>query len=573
MKKSISLLLAICLFLSSIVFLAGCARQQVTPDDKVDSSKSQLYISNYEGGFGREWLDEAAERFEEKYADVSFEPGKKGVQIRISSSVNGKTGDTFIKSLKSDPNEVIFTEDAFYYTITSGGYAADITDVVTGSLSDYGEDGTIEDKLDPTLKNFFNLATEEGGKKYYALPHYEAYYGIVYDVDLFDERGFWLTTDPSYPYAKKEDFELDSTLIKSNGPDGKPGTYDDGLPATYDEFFALCDYMKAKGVTPFVWPGGVPAQATLSLCQLWADYEGKAGYELNFTLNGTATSLIDYLDNGETLNASGEYNHMLSDTVITTENGYLLQKQAGRYAALEFAKKLIDGEYASVKSFGNDGNALTQDTYLRSNVATDTPIAFLLDGVWWENEADEEGIFKNLEKFGVSRDSRKFGWMPMPKASAEQVGDKRTIAADATSVCFINSNVKDENKLKLAKEFLKFVHTDEELQNFSMVTSALKAFKYPMPEEKMEKMTYFGKQIASLRNNENVEIAYPVSNNSVYVNHYSMFDGRKVWDNTVYNSSDPLVIFKKSPATTIKDLFDNITNNKGSSWWTSSMLR
>ena len=42
-----------------------------------------------------------------------------------------------------------------------------MTDVVTEVLSEYGEDRSIEDKMDPIISNFFK--TSEG--KYYGIPH------------------------------------------------------------------------------------------------------------------------------------------------------------------------------------------------------------------------------------------------------------------------------------------------------------------------------------------------------------------------------------------------------------------
>lgn len=45
-------------------------------------------------------------------------------------------------------------------------------------------------------------------------------------------------------------------MQKSCGPDGAYGTPDDGLPSSLEEFAQLCDYIKSKGGSPFIIPGG-----------------------------------------------------------------------------------------------------------------------------------------------------------------------------------------------------------------------------------------------------------------------------------------------------------------------------
>ena len=84
--------------------------------------------------------------------------------------------------------------------------------------------------------------------KYYALPHYSVYQGLMYNIDLFEKKGLY--------FAKETDNGNDGFVVKgeekSCGPDGVYGTSDDGLPSSYEEFFKLCDYMVQRGVTPFV---------------------------------------------------------------------------------------------------------------------------------------------------------------------------------------------------------------------------------------------------------------------------------------------------------------------------------
>ena len=552
MKKCLSIIVMLVMSVVLLLPLAACNREMVNPNDKIDETKTQLRISNYQGGFGRVWLDNAAERFEEKYKNESFEPGKTGVEIHITSSINDTAGPTFLNGLPNNPNHIIFTENVSYDAVLAGNYAADITDIVKEQkLTEFGEDVTIEDKLDTSLSKYF--ATTVG--KYYALPHYEAYCGIVYDKDLFDIKGFWISASGEYTKNK-------SNL--SNGPDHRAGTYADGLPATFDEIFALCEYMTQKGVTPFTWAGGVPVVATYALVNLWADYEGKENYYLNYSHSGTATTLVNSMGGTGKPNASGTYDDMMPATPINESNADLLKRQAGRYVALDFMQRLVsNGNFYTDLSFSpSETNLTAQGTYLLSRLeSTKKPIAFLFDGVWWENEADESGKFEEYSVYGETRQTRKFGWLPFPKATTTQLNDadnRRTISTNCNnSLSFINGNIKDENVLKCAKKFYQFIHTDNELQEFSVVTGTLKPMKYSIPLEKQNKMSAFGKEILALRANEYVDIVYTYARTDDFVNHPENYYPETIaWNTSLgYN---PAVIFKAGN-TTIKDIYDLLT--------------
>ncbi len=548
MRKTTKILSVVLATVAASTAFASCGREVIN-DLSGDSSKTNILVSNYEGGFGRAWLDKAAERFEALYADEVFEEGKKGVDIIIDSNINDKAGSTFISGLKNSTAHVIFTEDAPYYDIVSGGYAADITDVVTGSLSTFGEEGTIEGKLDTAVSNYFKTSEN----KYFALPHYEAHNGIVFDVDLFDKKGLWLNANGGFGGRN-------ATL--SNGPDGTPNTYDDGLPATYDDFFKLCDLMLQKGITPFTWAGGVQVLSTHALVNLWADYEGKDNYYLNFSHSGTATSLVNSMTGDGTMNAQGRYDDMMAATEITEANANLLQRQAGKYVALNFMKRLISNSsyYTDLSFAPSESNLTAQGTYLLSRLeSSKKPIAFLMDGVWWENEADTNGKFREYEVYGETKMTRKFGWMPFPKATATQVGENRTMATNCNnSLSFVNGNITDAVILRVSKLFLQFVHTENELQEFSVNTGTLKPLNYTIPQTKMENMTYFGKYILELRNNPKVDVVYTFARTEDYINNAAKYHPDEAFANGTY-AKNPAEVFKNNPSVTVKTYFDLFT--------------
>ena len=332
--KSLTMMMALAFVGSSVACGGGSS--------SVDKTKTQLYISNYDGGYGSDWLYDIAKEFEIEYAETSFQDGKKGVQIHFDCSKNN-TGASALSSMASSRNDVYFTEACYYYDFVSSNKLLDITDVVTGNNLD---NKTVEGKLSAEQKEYYK--TTDG--KYYGLPHYLGYNGIMYDMDLFAERNLYMKDGGGYVTK--------ATDKKSKGPDNVAGTSDDGLPATYAEFYALCNRMTQIGITPFIWSGEYSFYTDWLLTALLCDYEGLEQMMLNYNFNGTAKNLVSVKDGQVT---------KLGDTQITNATGWKLYAQAGRYYALDFLKTIIDRGYVAETSFSpNTSNISAQDDFLMS---------------------------------------------------------------------------------------------------------------------------------------------------------------------------------------------------------------
>lgn len=197
---------------------------------------------------------------------------------------------------------------------------------------------------------------------------------------------------------------------------------------------------------------------------------------------------------------------------------------AGRYYAVDFVEKILSkSNYHHDLAFNTTHSHMdAQDDFLYSK-DEDRRIAMLIDGNWWENEAD--GTFADMsngkDDDPNSRHSRRIGYMPLPKATEDQVGEGVTLTDFLYSMGFINANVTDPVKLDLAKKFLKFVNSQESLEEFTVITSAPKSLEYEMSEESLEKMTYFGQSVWSTR--QHATVIYPYSTNRLYLNHQSDF--------------------------------------------------
>ncbi len=488
MKKVLAAILAAVMTVS----VAGCGAKRTA---EVDENKTTLYVGNYAGGIGDEWLMSAIAKFEEKYADVSFEEGKTGVQVLIGD--NNKTsmiGTELVKMVSNSQNEVFFTETVYYYEWIEKGLMYDITDMATSPLSDFDEEKSITDKMDSYVSE---AMTVDG--KIYALPFWEGYYGFVYNATLFDDKGWYFAEDGSFTNA---DGKLGS------GPDGKSGTYDDGMPATYEDFFKLLERINKDNVTPVQWAGASADYFTWLLGSMFADYEGYDDLMLNYSFEGDA-ELVKF-DTVDTENMTYE-----TETVsITPNNGYELARQEGFLYSLKFAQDLLRGNGYYDPNSSLSGSYKQQDAQLafvrNATTTSNKPVAILIDGSWWENEANNafrETYGSDATKYDNEMELK---WMPLPKATTAQVGSENILVSPLDSYCFINANIKEE-KVEVAEKFLAFCHTDAMMAEFTEMTGVVKPYEY---EVDTEKLTSFAKSVVEA--SENSKVVFPKSNNELY---------------------------------------------------------
>ena len=446
----------------------------------IDEGKTTLYINHYYGGVGDKWLDEVISKFESQNSDYQGVNGKVGVQVVKNNQK--KDGETLFSELGSTSDDVFFTDKSKLYDMIISGYVLDISSVVTENNSD-GK--TIESKLTDQQKEYFKYKD-----KYYALPHYENFGGITYNVNVFDEYELYFAKGgcPSdycaFTQANNENKVSGSFLKykytnkageKSAGPDGKYGTFDDGLPATYEEFFTLCEYMK-DDVTPFIWSGQFgKAYVNYLLTSLYSDYE-KEELRIAYDFKGSATHIVKSI--------SGDTVEFDPATEITDRNGYLTFKSAGYYYALKFMEKvLFDPDYVSANTASNaHTHTDAQTDFVLSEFDTrynkdGKPIAMLIEGTYWENEAKDYGTFDRLAKYGKSAADCNYAYLPVPKVNESEIGSGYTIGEGLGNIAFISSKVSSE-KAEIAKKFLQFCYTDENLERFTQITGVMRALKY-----------------------------------------------------------------------------------------------
>lgn len=548
--KKIQKMLALTLCLATMgTAAAACATPSTGTDtiytEKVDNKRTQLYVFSYGGGFGSEWLRAAKTRYEALHANDEYEPGtdKKGVQIMIDHRKVALTS----ADIKTSQDDVFFTEGVNYYQLYRDGALLDLTDTLEKPLNDIDADDnqSVLDKFFPEQTNFYNVNYGTAKEaKYYAVPHYAAYYGLTYNVDLFDQEGYYFAADKSY-YEESgfiEDlFIAEYNTGKTVGPDGEAGTSDDGLPTTYEEFFILCDYIASTGALPMRWTGSNYKDYLNSFMNsLIVDYEGKANMMMNYTFNGVAKNLGRIQD--------GEFVYDTTPTPISEDNWYELSRTDSRYYALKFLETLCkdstqNNKYHNSEAFKTSYSHMdAQSDFLwagKDGVTKKT--AMLVDGDWWQMEAVSTFTTMVQQKGEeMSEKNRRFAFMPLPKANATKAAEAANSAVKSTlynaqdSAGFIKSTIADYKK-DLALDFLRFVNTQESLVEYTQVTSTTKALNYSLSATEKAACTHFGRSIIEMQ--EKSEIVYPMANNQFYIDNMSTFRPAQMYNSTILHQN------------------------------------
>ena len=552
MKKIAMIGLAALLAFGSV----ACSGSGSGGNKKIDATKTQLNVTTFEGGYGTGWLEKIKARFEEAYAEVELEPGKKGVQVWIKEDRN-LTHELLVQNLEGSEQEVFFTEAVNYGDLAARGLLYDISSMVTGTIA--GETTSIEGKMRDVHKDYFKT----GDGKYYGIPFYEANYGIIYDVDLFEKELLYFAAEGK---GDKNGFVKTEKTARSNGPDGKAGTSDDGLPATYDEFFKLCDNMVSKGITPITWNGKNPQYVNALVEALQADYEGQESMFVNYSNDGTVELV-------ESINADGSLN--MYEVDITEENGYLTwTRQAGKYYGLKFIERLTANENYYVKKdvvSPSYEHLTAQNAFITGKFIDSNPTyGMLVDGSWWHNEASN--TFKAAaKKFGEQKAgamARRFSFMPLPKATQDKVGEDFNILEVNRSICFVNGNL-EEKKEKVVKEFLQFCHTNTSLAEFTSTTYTCKPYTYTMTEAELNAIPYWGRELYRMHNEANFMTTYSSSplyqlNENAYTQYWNATMFQSNVGSTTYGVVTEAMILNKVSAT---DYFNGLADYLTEARW------
>jgi len=530
MNKRILGLSTLCLLSGMTVStLASCGGiRRGGGGDKIDSSKLQIYIHNFSGGFGDDWLADLKTEYEDLHKEDQYDD-KTGVQLVITGDKKVFNGPEIL----TNKYDIYFAEQAKYPYYVANQYLEDISEAITGE-NPYEPGKTIADKMDDTQKAFYGY---DGATKYYGIPHYSGVYGINYNIDLFKDRGYYYKKGHPEVSEKKA---WDQYFIDvygddmAPGPDGIEGTYDDGLPETLDEFYWLCDKIANDGRNALVWAGAN-----------YTDYTAQYASALASSLNGAEATGVQYSFDG-TLNnlvtvSNGTVTPDASSTTITDANGYEATRTSGRYYALTALEKMIN-----TTKWHHPKNMNASQTHLTAQMSFVTGVegqddsgkdsAMLIDGSWWQAEAAQAWDY--MEKNCTGKQSpleRDFGYMPFPKVNKSDAYTP-TYQDQLNSLQFVKAGIS-ETKKAVAIDFLQFINTDEKLAQFTETTYTTRCLNYTLTEEQLSKISLYGRHLYEYKHAASTKVVYPMSKNPIYVNNQDSFVPYKYFKSTINGST------------------------------------
>lgn len=498
------------------LILTGCKQGSYEVDkwdEQVDTNRTQIYVHNYEGGFGSEWLKNAKMEYEKIHAEEEYEPGKKGVQIMIKADKN-----TFQpSSLKISSYDLFFLQESKAYSFYKAGAIEDIDEAITGD-NPYEPGVTIESKLTDAQKDFFK---EDG--KYYGLSHYVGSWGLSFNKTIFDQQGFYFVRNHQNKEGELkfirsyDDFDPadPNSVPKSLGRDGVEGTSDDGLPETYQDFYDLCDFIASYNYTPFTFSSKQKDTYVTSFVNaLFMDALGidEANKLYNYGLNGVTFNNLIKIDTAANSNKglvikSGEEYAKENGVLVSDQlgNGYEIYRNEKYLQVLKFMETILttkkDNDSSSPKYFPKEiitgGATYDYQSAQRSMVQSSSKTTMIIEGQWWENEAKPIA-----SKFGTSYD---FSWMPLPRNSREE--KHNNVYVDTMDCVAVVR--KGTTKRSIALDFIQFVSTKENLINFTKTTNAVKGLDYNFTsqeevDELKQSLTNFGKTVLEYRLNSDL---------------------------------------------------------------------
>ncbi len=478
------------------------------------ANKMEIKIKNFGMGPGNLWLEETMERFAEANQNTKY-GDKTGVYLKYESTNNQNT-----KAMAGDSTNIFFDERMSNpYELAQNNLLLNLDSIVK---NENRVGGKLEDKIFDAAKGGIMQ-----GESYYALPHYEFFGGIAYNRSTFEDLNAYFaaededyveTYDSSYGSAN---FIADEDAVKSNGPDGKPDTEDDGLPCSLEEFIILCDYIKEKS-------GGEIAPITISgehylkyadylLIGVWSALAGPEQMRNYYNCTGEI-EVVARDDNGklqftnENLFEGIDYVKKPVTKTVTMaadgSQGWMGNDMAAKYYAYAILDILREEEFFCSTAYSNDNHWDTQMDIYMEGKAERPQAAMLIEGSYWYNESNEKGGFDTYEKRVPNADRKTLdvAWMSMPTSlyTDGAVGRDACFLDIGLAYTMINGNVQSNPALMQAcLDFVEYCYSEQELKNFTMRTGITRAISYELNDDEKANLSSYARRLWNARDTVN----------------------------------------------------------------------
>ena len=286
---------------------------------KIDPSVEQVSIMAYNGGYGTDWLQDICEEFTRQTGIIATYSPDSTILNKIESQLTGTC-----------EYDIFMSHGLAWQNFASRGLLAPLDDLYASEV----EGGvTFESRVLPEALNHVRYTDKDDTEHYFKVPFTQGLGGFIYNVDMFEEKGW-------------------------------------AIPKTYDELTALCAQIVSDtggAVKPFAWAAARDYYWDYPIYEWWAELEGKENYEKWFDLKGAdgtySSGYESYDPNGKFSNfkkafkmwfdlvgTHPEYcnDKAYSASLLTAQNQFFNQK-AAMIPYAQWCKKEI--EKAMKKSF------------------------------------------------------------------------------------------------------------------------------------------------------------------------------------------------------------------------------
>lgn len=455
--------------------------------DKIDESKTQLIIGYKSAGYGTKWVEKAEKMFEEKFANHSFEKGKTGVQVWVTYGKDEFTGSTFYDAISGRSEDMYLGAD-IWNSMYNEESLYDFSELVKEPLTEFGETKSIADKVLPFIKGT-GLWNDEN---VWQIPAMVSSFGLtVYDVDLFEEKGYYFAEDGSWTKGTAGE------KAKSKGFDGIAGTYDDGLAITSADWTKLLNRIYGRGDIPVTWTGLNDSYGTGWINTMFLNYDDGKAQQIYNSGYGEYTLLHK--------NNDGSYSLDETPTKFDgAKNFYENARFPAYYEALKVAYDFIKNENNfSKEAFKTTQTHIEAQNEFLTSINADERVAMIWEGSWWETESDDTFTRMAKNDESLSKHKRRFGVMPSIKLNGN-TATKHAYQFGAGMAWIPAKTARSGGgAFEASKMFCKMMGSDEFLNMCTQETNLPVAYDIEYKQDTVDSMTYFGKNLLEIVQDKN----------------------------------------------------------------------
>lgn len=423
MNKKINKGLSMLMLSLTALTCVGCKKTTSTED---------LSITFFNGGYGEDWINNLAKRFEEA----------KGVKVKVTASQEGNCGaENKIKS--NSGSDIYIGEGMPWKALASEGYLADLTDVYEATVETSKGAQKIKDFMDQNIVGNFYAQRKLSEPTYtpWAMPWSAKPNAMAYNEDMLKKIRHTSTIE---------------VTPECLGQDGKWIA----VPETVQDLKAFCEDVNAyntngdkpaddkRNYVPLGWCGKENADSVgFWIITWWAEaqglvtsnYAGEGSFYDFFNYGNTTASHIGQVYDLNVFNQTGLKNayNLLADFLFDDQHKY--------------KNSIYDAYNINLKSL---------EQLFVANKVNEKPVLTIASS-YLEKEVTQ---YKYIDSDQDGQPDCTFKFMNIPSLEA---GAEDLLYLNFSDSIIVPARAKH---LSLAKEFLVFMSSEAEVSNFSKDT-------------------------------------------------------------------------------------------------------